>query len=297
MALVNFGYFEEATTLAEHYKDFQMLIFLCERTNDTQKLKYYKVLFKNEGFADVLYKWYVEKGAWSQLMTSQDESDNFDSLLSSHKQLSWLHFIGTNEYTKASDVLTQLAAEEKEHSERKKSMLVLANLAILAAAEPATVIEENMSVIDKQLDLINYQEQVLKSLEKDALDPPPLTAEELIKLCLDPDVPVLTESQYITLIELLQFVSVNRQHLLLDIWTKCILQDSWEEAANVDSVAVISQKIFFKCLKYWRNKGDPSENMPALQGLMTRLTDVQPSMLHQLKVCYEALSLQELSAG
>ena len=30
---------------------------------------------------------------------------------------------------------------------------------------------------------------------------------------------------------------------------------SWEESTNLDGMAAISQKIFFKCLKYWRQKG------------------------------------------
>merc|ERR1719193_869975 len=164
---MNLGYVEEATTLAEHYKDFPMLILLCEKANDSGKLKYYKVLFKNDGFNDVLYKWYVEKGAWKELMTTQDDTDNFDSMLATHKQLSWLHFLGANEYTKASDVLTHLASEEKELSDRKKSMLVLANLSILAADAPPEMIEGKMSIIDQQLDILNYQETILKSLEKD----------------------------------------------------------------------------------------------------------------------------------
>jgi len=314
-ALVNAGYFEEATTLAEHYKDFQMLIFLCEKTNDTQKLKYYKVLFKDEGFADVLYKWYVEKGAWSELMTTadndnDDDTNHFDAMLSSHKQLSWLHFLGANEYTKASDVLTHLASEEKELSDRKKSMLVLANLSILAADEPADVLEQKMSVIDKQIDIVNYQEQVFKSLQKDATDTPPLSPEELIKLCLDASYPVLTDKQYITLVELLKYVSaVNRQTLLLDIWSKCVLQDDWGEdiAMNVDNIAVVTQRVFYKCLKHWRDTlttaaeedgGGLVESVPTLNGLTGRFGEsVSERTVHQLRVCYEALNMQDLCVG
>lgn len=297
MTLVNLGYFAEATTLAEHYKDFQMLIYLCDTTNDKPKLKHYKTLFKNDGFSDVLYKWYVDKGEWGELMSSQDDVDNFDSMLSSHKQLSWLHFIGSKEYTKATSVLTQLAAEEKELSDRKKTMLVLANLSILAADEPANVIEEKMSIIDKQLDLLNYQDQVLKSLNMETINSVPLTAEELISLCLDDTVSNLTESQYVTLIELLQYVSSNRQDILLDIWKKSITQDTWEEAMNMDSVAVVSQKVFYKCLKYWKEKGEYSETIPLLNDLISKFTEKPDHLLFQLKVCYEALCLQELSVG
>ena len=300
-ALMKAGYIEEATTLAEHYKDFKMLIVLSEETNDVSKLKYYKGVFKEDGFNDILYKWYVEKGAWKQLMTN-GETENFDTMLATHKQLNWLHFLGANEYAKASDALTQLASDEKELNDRKKSMLVLANLSILAADAPSEAIEEKMATIDQHLDVVNYQEQIFASLNKDASEAAPMSPDELINLCLDDNTGVLTEPQYITLVELLQLIPVSddRRPLLLDIWAKCVLQEEWDESLiNVDSVAVVSQKTFYKCLRYWRDaEGINNNHLPLLRELTTRLGDSMSGGLeHQLKVCYEALGMQQLSVG
>lgn len=296
MALVNLGYFEESATLAEHYKDFHMLIFLCNRTNDTEKLEHYKNEFKDEGFDNILYKWYMDKGAWSQLMTNKDNSNDFDSMLSSHDQLSWIHFIGTEQYGKASEVLSNLANDEKEFCSRKKSMLVLSNLAMLAADKSAEVIEAKISDIDKQLELLTYQDLIMKDIIKDTSEESaPLSAEELIKLCLDENIPTLTENQYISLIEMIQFLSTNQQQYLLDIWSKCLLQDNWDEGIHLDATATMSQKVFYKCLKYWKEKD--RAGIPPLKDLAPSISTTTDSMLHQLKVCYELLSLQELTAG
>jgi len=294
--LINLGYFEESATLAEHYKDFHMLILLCERTNDNEKLQQYKFQFKNEGFDNILYQWYVENGQWSQLMTTKDKFNDFDTLLSSNEQLSWIHFIGVKEYSKASQVLSNLATEEKESIARKKYMLVLANLTILAANEAENVMEAKISDIDGHLELLSYQCQFFKYIGKELSDDTlPLTAEELINLALDGNSPTLTKSQYISLIELLQFLSSNQQPYFLKIWSKCLLQDSWEEEIHLDATAVISHKIFYKCLKYWKEKSISVETLPRLKDLIPMISCLSENMLHHVKICYEMLSLQELS--
>lgn len=46
--IVNLRYNEQALTLAEQYEDFPMLIFICERNNDQEKLQHYKSMFQSQ---------------------------------------------------------------------------------------------------------------------------------------------------------------------------------------------------------------------------------------------------------
>lgn len=45
---MNLRYNEQALTLAEQYEDFPVLIFICERNNDQEKLQYYKSMFQSQ---------------------------------------------------------------------------------------------------------------------------------------------------------------------------------------------------------------------------------------------------------
>ena len=47
-AIVVRGFFEEALSLAEKYRDFDILIEICESLNDQEKLQHYMNLFNSE---------------------------------------------------------------------------------------------------------------------------------------------------------------------------------------------------------------------------------------------------------
>lgn len=46
--LVSRGYLEEALSLAEKYRDFHLLIEICEELDDQEKLQNYMNKFRNE---------------------------------------------------------------------------------------------------------------------------------------------------------------------------------------------------------------------------------------------------------
>lgn len=45
---VSRGYFKEALSLAEKYRDFDILVEICEENHDQDKLQHYMTLFNNE---------------------------------------------------------------------------------------------------------------------------------------------------------------------------------------------------------------------------------------------------------
>jgi len=78
--------------------------------------------------------------------------------LSQHPQLAWLQAVRTANYASAASTLFQLAEEQTEKLQRKKTMLSLAKLSALASDEPDHRIRDSVHNIDAQLNLCSYQE-------------------------------------------------------------------------------------------------------------------------------------------
>lgn len=298
--LVELSYYEEAATLAEKYEDFLSLILLCEKTQDTEKLEHYKQSFGKQGFSEVLYQRYMDTGAWGKLMGEKDTSDDFDKFLGNYNNLSWLHFIGAKEFSKASHVLKHLSGDEKTCAPRKRLMLVLSNLSMLASDEETSEITAHVNGVDKHLELLEYQDNIMEFLGKGSHLYPPLPAEELIQMCLTENPANLTDDHYAHLFGLLSHVETDAQNLALDVWCNCILHDNWGECSQLDYADVVTQKMFFRCLKYCKNTDSSLSLIPSLRDLMSlnalKIRSTQAS-LRQLKACYEVAGLNNLIEG
>ena len=59
---MNHGQYDQGIELAERYHDFQLLVRLCERAGDRERLKSYVVRFAEEGFAEFLFKQHLDRG-------------------------------------------------------------------------------------------------------------------------------------------------------------------------------------------------------------------------------------------
>jgi len=304
-SLVNLGFPEHACSLAEKNEDFLMLIHICDKSNDLDRLDKYKTMFAEQGFLDVLYNWYMDRGEYGKLMVEEESSTNLASFLSSKNNISWLHSIGQKEFSKASSTLKCLGDEEKILLSRQKTLLVLSQLSLMASDEPQNIVEEKLSEIDAGLELIEYQEQlpvqVLKVLGQHPSTMAPLTAEQLIELYVgdkneDPD-----ETAYRNALNLLKYASEeSKEALSLSIWSRSVLSSKWDDPSQVDPMASISEKMFYKCLKYAAEDGLHSHHIPALKDLIAKTSIMSSELctnqtLHLLKVCYEVVGLQQLS--
>jgi len=296
-SLATMGYIEEAMTLAQKYEDFFMLISLCEQTNDVNKLEQYKVMFREQGFLDVLYNWYMEQGNWGRLLSLKEQSSNEDysNLLSSHPYLSWIHHIGNDDFGKAAISLKTLAHEENAFSGRQKMMLVLSNLAALASEEPD--VEDHVTGVEHELENIEHQNNILQALGKDLETRPPNKPDDIIEQCLGDNTGVFEEC-YPSIIHTLNSVQdvTRRMELSTATWCKCILNDRWEACALLQLNAILGEKLFTKTLQFCLQNDTYKGLIPKFEDiissaeLVNRLKTDQ-SFYQQLKACYEMLSI------
>ncbi|XP_015775013.1 PREDICTED: nuclear pore complex protein Nup133-like [Acropora digitifera] len=134
LQLVHLGERTYAASLAEKYHDFGVLIELCESSGDQDTLQRYMNQFTQQGFSDYLFKWYMDKGERQKLMSiPEPQHEDLARFLSSHHHLSWLHDVQTKAYNQAHETLKGLAFKETGFLAKKKSLLNLSKLALLAS--------------------------------------------------------------------------------------------------------------------------------------------------------------------
>lgn len=156
---------ERAALLAEKYLDYNVLIVICENTNNQQRLDEYLERFKNEDFAQHVFNWYLQENKQGKLLARckasarRQTKSNLTQYLGTHPSLSWLQHVFEGHYDKAAFTLDCLARDEKKLLTKKKSLLSIAKLANLAAngVNSKNHFVEN---VNKELDLITYQEEL-----------------------------------------------------------------------------------------------------------------------------------------
>ena len=93
--------YQLAVELGEKYKDFHVLVHLCESLGDTAKLQEYMTRYEAHGFSDFLFKQYLDQGKLKKLLSfSETFPAELSSFLKPHDSLSWLHHTATKEYGK-----------------------------------------------------------------------------------------------------------------------------------------------------------------------------------------------------
>ena len=144
--LVDRKCYDEAAGLAEKFRDWDLLVRICEETKNREKLESYMERFSDTAFSSHVYAWYVKEGKQNRLLSLSKtrHSPDLTSFLTQHSHISWLHDIQTNNFSQAADTLTGMAMKEGEILARKKLQLSLAKLAALAC-EPSHESEEKVS--------------------------------------------------------------------------------------------------------------------------------------------------------
>ncbi|KAG8228598.1 hypothetical protein J437_LFUL009303 [Ladona fulva] len=60
--------YERAAVLAEKYCDFEILVLICDATENDERLKEYQEKFSEQGFSNFLYGWYVREQKQGELL-------------------------------------------------------------------------------------------------------------------------------------------------------------------------------------------------------------------------------------
>ncbi len=99
--LMDLDQYERAASLAEKYCDFGILVSLCERTKNEERMQRYMSQFATKGFSDFLFKYYMDKGKRSKLLSQPfSQHAELSEFLQAHDHLSWLHHLQVNDYSK-----------------------------------------------------------------------------------------------------------------------------------------------------------------------------------------------------
>ncbi|XP_071439205.1 nuclear pore complex protein Nup133-like [Hetaerina americana] len=216
----------------------------------------------------------MRASAVSQPFHKDSQREALRSFLSNHPSMLWLMNVFEGENVKASDTLRMLASQEKESITKKKYMLSMAKLSLLASGS-AVAREAAMGWINSQMTLIESQENLPESTvinfgyEPDKM--PVLTPSEIIKLYIADECVDATEYEFSKALDLLPMIESDseREELWLTVWCKSILRDSWLDVDSCVPVETCQRKLFFKLVELSLLMGKtPLEVLPPIDKVM-----------------------------
>lgn len=312
--LLEHSQLRQAAELGEKYEDFRVLVQLCERTGNREQLREYMARFSAQGFSDFLFKQYLDNGQLQQLLShSEDFPAELGQFLESHDNLSWLHHIATQDYSKAHSTLQRLAEKETKYVDKKKTLLSLGKLAALLSDSSHPEKAQDLGTLNHQLQLIEFQQNIpLEALEGSGVDPtcmPPLPPEEVIELYVGEKNPASDELSFICALEFLEFVYPDRdsaaaQELRTYIWSQAVLKDDWYQLSTDGPLEQLQTTFFFKVAEEVYNRGwDVLALLPPLASLLSSRTLVEtgiasdPTFQFLVRAGYEQIGRVQGSAA
>ncbi|KAK7930639.1 hypothetical protein WMY93_007034 [Mugilogobius chulae] len=250
--LLELGQYQWTAALAEKYCDFDILVQMCEQTDNQSRLQHYMTKFANQNFADFLFRWYMEKGKRGKLLSQPAaQHQQLASFLQSHQHLSWLHHIHVHNYQQAHQTLYSQANAETRYFTKKKTLLALSKLTALAS-------DLNQDELNKQVDDIVEQERFLLHQET-------LPRQLLEEKQLNPNTMPLLSAH-----NLIQEEDVDIEALKCEILGKALRKDDWSTAdGNDDPLEAAKDSVFVKILLKLIQEGVPLQSyLPDVKDLL-----------------------------
>lgn len=256
--LLELGQYQWVAALAEKYCDFDILVQMCEQTDNQSRLQHYMSKFANQNFADFLFRWYMEKGKRGKLLSQPAaQHQQLASFLQSHQHLSWLHHIHVHNYQQAHRTLYSQANAEMRYFTKKKTLLALSKLTALASDMNEEDINKHIDDIVEQERFLLHQEtlprQLLEEKQQNPDTMPVLSAHNLIQLYICDDNRRANEYDFKKALDLLEYIeeedSVDIEALKCEILGKALRKDDWSTAdGNDDPLEAAKDSVFVKIL-------------------------------------------------
>ncbi|XP_073194155.1 nuclear pore complex protein Nup133 isoform X3 [Lepidochelys kempii] len=279
--LLSLGQYQLAAALAEKYCDFDILVQMCEQTDNQARLQRYMTQFADQNFSDFLFRWYLEKGKRGKLLSQPiAQHGQLASFLQAHEHLSWLHEINSQDLEKAHRTLQALANVETRYFAKKKSLLGLSKLAALASDFSEDLLQEKIEEISEQERFLLHQEtlpeQLLADKQLNLSVMPVLTAPQLIDLYICDENRRANEYDFKKALDLLEYIDeeeeVDVNDLKLKILCKALQRDScsWSSSEGKDDpIEASKDSIFVKILQKLLKEGvQLSEYLPEVKDLL-----------------------------
>ncbi|KFP25696.1 Nuclear pore complex protein Nup133, partial [Colius striatus] len=277
--LLSLGQYQMAAALAEKYCDFDILVQMCEQTDNQARLQRYMSQFADQNFSDFQFRWYLEKGKRGKLLSQPvAQHGQLASFLQAHEHLSWLHEINSQDLQKAHRTLQTLANTETRYFAKKKTLLGLSKLAALASDFSEDVLQDKIEEISEQERFLLHQEtlpeQLLAEKQMNLNDMPVLSASQLIDMYICDENRRANEYDFKKALDLLEYIDeeeeVDVNDLKLKIICKALQRDGWSSSdGKGDPIEAAKDSIFVKILQKLLKEGVIlSEYLPEVKDLM-----------------------------
>ncbi|OXB58236.1 hypothetical protein ASZ78_001116, partial [Callipepla squamata] len=277
--LLSLGQYQMAAALAEKYCDFDILVQICEQTDNQARLQRYMSQFADQNFSDFLFRWYLEKGKRGKLLSQPiAQHGQLASFLQAHEHLSWLHEINSQDLQKAHRTLQNLANMETKYFAKKKTLLGLSKLAALASDFSEDILQEKIEEISEQERFLLHQEtlpeQLLADKQLNLNDMPVLTATQLIDMYICDENRRANEYDFKKALDLLEYIDeeeeVDVNDLKLKILCMALRRDGWSSSEGKDDpIEATKDSIFVKILQKLLKEGvQLSEYLPDVKDFL-----------------------------
>ncbi|KAM9564294.1 nuclear pore complex protein Nup133 isoform 2-T2 [Guaruba guarouba] len=277
--LLSLGQYQMAATLAEKYHDFDILVQMCEQTDNQARLQRYMNQFADQNFSDFLFRWYLEKGKRGKLLSQPiAQHGQLANFLQAHEHLSWLHEINSQDLQKAHSTLQTLANTETRYFAKKKTLLGLSKLAALASDFSEDILQEKIEEISEQERFLLHQEtlpeQLLAEKQLSLNDMPVLSASQLIDMYICDENRRANEYDFKKALDLLEYIDegeeVDVNDLKLKILCKALQRDGWSSSDGKDDpIEASKDSIFVKILQKLLKEGvQLSEYLPEVNDML-----------------------------
>jgi hypothetical protein len=190
VAAKQYGY---AVGLAEANDEYETLIFICEETNffsdGQQQLAKYAQEFRQKGFPEILFNWYLIQGKIKQLVDNLPFLDRErEAFLKQHDpKLLWLLQLRTGKFSETAKEITSLAKESGDFFEKKYLLAVECLCEQLDALEnneknnvKKPIVEDRDSFQYRHRRLIEYQTRVATETQRPELEHQILSTRDFI---------------------------------------------------------------------------------------------------------------------
>ncbi|UXI16765.1 hypothetical protein NH340_JMT02708 [Sarcoptes scabiei] len=296
-SLLRIKQYNRVALLAEKYEDFDILIKLCEETDNQDQLNHYTKHFECKGFSKNLFEWYLKEGKQAKMLSSStiSSNDDLDEFLKNHDTLKWLHQLHIKKFSEASQTLEKLSSLEDQCPQRRKTMISIAKLASLASdhSSPNTNFDDQLRLLDYQL---NLSDEILKknSLERNSMKV--LKPRNLIEILISgddnrPNEDLLNFKSALDIVDILRKYETTEliKELELLIWRQAFQKDDWH-LFNTDSPDVYIRRsfIFQLALSYFN---ETDKKLPELEPLMKNfaLIDEDPKASFFFRAAHEMI--------
>uniref|UniRef100_A0A1I8H3I3 Nucleoporin_C domain-containing protein n=1 Tax=Macrostomum lignano TaxID=282301 RepID=A0A1I8H3I3_9PLAT len=166
---------DRAVALAERYREFDLLIRVCESLPDSQEQQQMLSRYQAQlsGFSTHLAAYYLRTGKRGCLlrMTALQQQNQQSQQQQHHhpdtQPLAWLQEVASGQFGRAGATLSALARSEKRLASRKRSLLSMAKLAYLASGGGAA---EALRAANRGLELLDFQDCLPEEAISDAED-------------------------------------------------------------------------------------------------------------------------------